>query len=294
MKLSRMLSSVFAVLAALMCLLQQAATTSISLDELERLLDAPVSEAPVTVSGAGGDSGSRVNPGNHGSLPSTSIDGSWSDILHRQSSEDARSALLQYDPSATVTGQWQHPSTSDSGLGGPGNILIRQLDLNERTQALTAIKDQFYTQLGSRARGNEVRVWPYQGQLSWKDFAYCVGTLPNLDAKFGVWPYRLGENQYLLQQASSTGRAFRLLSGYSPPNHSRVYFYVFREAGPRGSELFQFIGTFRTPDRSRLLPFRQAYLIPVSRQVRSVEVISRSLVRLHFQSDSISPVLDSQ
>ena len=102
----RALLSIQSVLAILACMSQQAAAASIALDELERLLDAPVDEAQLTVSSDAGRPGTQ-------SFPSTSIEGSWSDILHRLNNESPRSSVAQRDPTVPATIWRQHQQTSD-------------------------------------------------------------------------------------------------------------------------------------------------------------------------------------
>ncbi|SJX66053.1 uncharacterized protein SRS1_13494 [Sporisorium reilianum f. sp. reilianum] len=269
--------SLLALLAAL-TLFRPATAPFLPLDELERAFLATEDSAHL-VTFPHTDS-SSLYPGEQ----VLGRDGTLSDVvLQRFSHHDHQSPAAQETPiqrpDTELLNSYEVHSSSPST-----SLWFKELSLQERTDEINLLKTHFYFSAGARARGVMTRTWPYRELLPQVELLQNLEALRRLEPRQGAWPYTIEDKHYLLYKATATPPAFEQLSDFQTPSKTRVYINVLRQVGERDAQLYQFIGTFRGPDRAKVTQYRRKALESSAVRIQSIGLVgaSRSTVHVGF------------
>ncbi|TKY87787.1 hypothetical protein EX895_003368 [Sporisorium graminicola] len=265
----------FVILVVLTCVCPAIAPFT-RLDELERIFSAPQHSSLLETLP------SWDSLGHYSSEQHPSHDGTLSDILLQSLSQS------EHDHQVPVAQEHRTDRPADELIAAPSlpaaALAFRELDLGERNLEIGLVKWHFYDRLKASQRDLQLRTWPYVEHLSEQELLNRLSAVLILEQRFGPWPYKIGNQEYLLYQ-SGAAPAFDPRTMDQTNSHTRVYFNVLRDVAQSGSGKYQFIGTFRAPDRSRVIPYRSATLEPTAVRMISIRHVygTSSTFQLEFE-----------
>lgn len=277
MELIRISIRHFGALLGLACMLHRVIPAPVPFHELEHFLLDPIEPAESST-----HFGTDISTNNirFGERPRR--ESSW--IVMRNRFDTSQSAIERRPATSAAAPQSKLNTGIPQARLASRAAQIQYLDFNKRMQELGDLQVRFFEAANSVLRGDEPRFWPYRDSLSSTAFENNIGSPKRLNGRFGLWPYQVGPNRYLLYQTSSETTPFRMLNGRLPGGSYRVYLGVLRDVGPEGTHIYQYIGAFRAPHRARLSPYRMRALKPTARRIKTMRTVGRSTIQFVFQS----------
>lgn len=160
----------------------------------------------------------------------------------------------------------------------PLNIrMVPELTAQQRASVLANLRKEIYYYVNSKLalkKSLEPLIVPYGGHLSSTDLETFVRQMALSD--YPPWIYLSEGTRFLLRQGWPNTALFRRINGFTTGDYSRIYFEAWQEMGQSGSELFQYLGVFRVPNRNRLVQFKRTYLDQSFFPIKQYVVLSSS------------------
>ncbi|KAF6767437.1 hypothetical protein PSEUBRA_004848 [Kalmanozyma brasiliensis GHG001] len=301
-------------LIALMTIFHRVDSSSIALEDLERLLLMPIDD---------------VAEASHPASSSLNLDGSWEDILHQNNliapqTNGAHQVPIETQPgspfveattkshptgrSLELDGSWEdilHQSTRmvpqaaephqpiaapeihPGQVAGAAAVSLPPLldnTLDQRLRRLTTVKDYFYLRIRAALPSGENLLVAHRGALDQEVFSLIATKLAGVDRRHGMYPIQIGAERYLLEQARPTSHDFRVLNGFNVQDRWHIWYGVYHEIGRVGTKgTFSYVGAFRGPYAQVNTPFRDRELGPTAVKLSDIRALSGSTFEAQVQ-----------
>ena len=166
---------------------------------------------------------------------------------------------------------------SDLYVRLPMIFRIPEMSEAERYDKLEGLREQIYHLSGvnlRRVTGVEPLIVPYNNHLSMPELSYVISHMTGI--KRAPWLWHFGGIRFLLRQGWPNTQPFVLANGFKAGDYNRIFFEAWQEIGEPDSEVFQYLGVFRVPNRGKINPLKAQKLDTAFFPVEQFRILSPS------------------
>ncbi|SPO32225.1 uncharacterized protein UTRI_02782 [Ustilago trichophora] len=272
----------FCALIALLYAPNKVLCAGLPFEEWEHLLSSAGDSRPLSPFASAATSPSHVPSV---VAPSIGTDGSWADLLMRHGSAGHITPPVDPSTAAAYDDLEQDLNTLkrqrvNSQIGSSNDLR----DLSPAAAVLSDVQKQFWAKVSKRkktGRKHPPIVLPFKEKASQNAFESYTQTLTRLPPESGLWPFKVGEKQFLLHHFGRIRSHMKELHDFTLDRPNVFLFGVWEPTGPSAmsADTYRYIGLFETPHYTITKQHRDNELARTVQQIESADVLGPSTAR---------------
>ncbi|SPO32224.1 uncharacterized protein UTRI_02781 [Ustilago trichophora] len=254
-------------------------------EQLEHLLSSASDSRPLSHFASAVTDASHVP---NVAAPSTHADESWADLYGHQVPPDHEVSPFDSSTEAAYSGL-DHDLYSLMHQQGSSQVGSSSSRLKESVpasplQLLSDVQQQFWDAITTRKVSERKKigiVLPFTGQASPSALQSYTDALTMLHLKYGVWPYNVGGNRFLLHEYTPIKYHLHNIHGPTTSKSSTLLFGVWEQTGnsAHDPDTNRYIGAFETPTRGLTRRYIKKALVQNVQRIASGHVLSSSTAK---------------